>query len=195
MPVVLIDRERPASADAVVVDHRSGIRQVAEALIALGHRRIALLTGSTALYPSRERIAAYKAALTAAAIPFVPHLLRTGSFQADFGMTQTLLLLDERPAPTAIIAGGIVMLPGVVRALRQRRVAIPRDMSLIAAGDSDVADLLQPAIAVVRWDYAEMGRLAAGLALERIRGGRPSEPRRIVVPSDIVPRDSLAAPR
>ena len=79
VPVVLVDRERPEWADAVIVDHSDAIRQATERLFALGHRRIALVTGHPPLYPSRARIAAFAAAHRARGVPLVAEFIRDAS--------------------------------------------------------------------------------------------------------------------
>ena len=96
--------------------------------------------------------------------------------------------------PTAIVAGGIDMLPGVLRALRARRFAIPSDISVVAASDSDLAQLSDPPISVEDWDYAEIGRIAAELVLERIRHGADGEPCCVLVPAEFIPRASCGPP-
>jgi LacI family transcriptional regulator len=193
IPVVLIDRELPEWADAVMVDHRSGIRQATEKLIRLGHRRIALLTGNRALYPARERIIGYEQAHAACAMPLDPRLLRMGSFEAGFAFEEISMLLGSVDRPTAVIAGGIEMLPGIIRALRVRGLSIPEDMSVVAAMNSDLADLFQPQISVEDWDYAEVGRIAANLLLQRIASGRIGEPQRVLVPTQFLLRESCAS--
>ena len=67
LPFVLIDRERPARyrVSAVRNDHRNGTRDAAEALLDLGHRRIALVTGPLEISPVRERIAGLREAVAA----------------------------------------------------------------------------------------------------------------------------------
>jgi LacI family transcriptional regulator len=192
IPVVLFDRMQPDWADHVIVDHTEGTRLGAEKLIALGHRRIALLTGRETLYPARARVQGFLAAHEQAGLAVDRALIRTGSFAAAFGFEQTSLLVNAADPVTAIIAGGIDMLPGVVQALRVNRRAIPGDMSLIAALKSDLADLHQPAISVAHWDYGEVGRIAARIALERIHGQADADPRHVVVPSELLLRDSCA---
>ncbi len=192
IPVVLIDRELPEWADAVMVDHRNGIRQATEKLIRLGHRRIALLTGNRTLYPARERIIGYEQAHAACGIPVDPRLLQTGSFEAGFAFEKASMLLCSADRPTAVIAGGIEMLPGIIRALRVRGLAIPGDVSVVAAVNSDLADLFEPQISVEDWDYAEVGRIAANLALQRIASNQMVEPRRVLVPTQFLLRDSCA---
>jgi LacI family transcriptional regulator len=108
----------------------------------------------------------------------------------------TSLLLSLAEPPTAIVAGGIDMLPGVLQALRVKKKAIPEDISLIAAMKSDLANLHTPAITVEHWDYSEVGRIAARLAIERIQSDGEVGPRRVLVPTELLLRDSCgAAPR
>ena len=190
IPVVLVDRECPAWADAVMVDHRSGVRRATERLFQLGHRRIALITGSPALFPSRERIESFEAAHRAHGIAVVPSFVRQESFLADYAFQQTSILMSSKEPPTAIIAGGIDMLPGVLRALRTRGLSTPGDVSIVTASDSDLAQLSEPPIAVEAWDYAEIGRIAAQLVLERIHGPPAAEPRRVLVPAEFIHRES-----
>jgi LacI family transcriptional regulator len=195
IPVVMVDRERPAWADAVMVDHRAGIRRATEQLLRLGHRRIALITGSPALFPSRERVAGFEAAHAAMGVRTIPDLVCRESFLADYGFQQTSILTTAKEPPTAIIAGGIDMLPGVLRALRTRGLRIPDDMSLVAASDSALAQFAAPPISVETWDYAEIGRIAAQLVLERLGSGGEADPKRVLVPTEFIQRESLGPPR
>lgn len=194
LPVVLIDRAEPPWADAVLVDHRRGVRQATDKLLRLGHRQIALLTGHESLFPAQERIKGFREAFRAREIECPVDLLRTGSFERDFGFEQTSLLLARSQRPTAIVIGGIDMLPGVIRAIRVREFSIPRDISIVAALDSDLTELFDPPISVERWDYAEVGRLAARFALDRILKRDTGEPKRVIVPTEFVMRDSISGP-
>lgn len=194
IPVVLVDRELPAWADAVMVDHRNGVRRATEQLLQLGHRRISLITGSVNLFPARERIAGFEAAHQAFGIKCVEELIRKESFLSDYAFQQTSILLTMKSPPTAIVAGGIDVLPGILRAVRMRGLAIPRDVSIVAASDSDLAQLSEPPITVESWDYAEVGRIAAKLVLDRIGRAGSSEPRRVLVPAELIQRGSCAPP-
>jgi LacI family transcriptional regulator len=195
IPVVLVDREYPAWADAVMVDHRGGVRRATEHLLQLGHRRISLITGSTNLFPARERIAGFEAAHKAFAVKLAPDLIRKESFLSDYAFQQTSILIGMKAPPTAIVAGGIDVLPGILRAVRARGLTVPKDISIVAASDSDLAQLSDPPITVESWDYAEVGRIAAQLVLERMNRAGGTEPRRILVPAELVQRGSCAPPR
>jgi len=193
-PVVLMDREEPRWADSVMVDHTNSIRHVTQMLAQLGHKRIALITGRNTLYPARSRIQGYREALASLALPFDPGLIRTGTFEAEFGYESVSLLLDLTDPPTAIIAGGIEMMPGVLRSIRMRGLSIPRDISLVGTLNSPLAEFHQPPISVEDWDYAKLGRIAAKFALDRMQSDDIRNPRRFILPSEIVMRGSCAPP-
>lgn len=194
VPVVLVDRESPAWADAVTVDHRDGVRRATEMLLQLGHRRIALITGMPDLYPSRERVAGFVAAYGAFELKHFPELVREKSFLADRAFHETSILITSKSPPTAIVAGGIEVLSGILRALRTRGMSFPEDISLVAACDSDLAKLFDPPITVEHWDYASVGRIAAQLVLDRIGMVGDPEPRRVLVPTQLVQRASCGLP-
>jgi LacI family transcriptional regulator len=193
-PIVLIDRDLPEWADAVMVDHKGAARRAVDYLIQLGHRRIAFIGGGPEIYPSRERLSGYKAALAHAGIPEEPTLLRIEDYLADYGFQQTQLLMTGKAPPTAMMVSGLA-LPGVLRALRFLRLEFPADVSIIALSDSDMAELIQPAISVERWEMADVGKMAARLVLERISQKEDAEPKRVRISSEFVARDSCAPPK
>lgn len=195
IPIVLIDRDQPDWTDAVMADHAEGMRVAVSHLLDLGHRRVALITGEAGLYPARERVRGYQEAFAARNLEPDPSLVHAGSFLPGAGFRITSALLGQRNPPTAIISGGIDMLSGVLRAVRGRGLRIPEDVSLIASGHSELAELVSPAVAIIGWDQAEVGRIAAGMLLDRIRNDGPHEPRRVLVPNEFIPRASLAPPR
>ncbi len=195
IPVVLVEREMPLWASAVMVDHGKAVKQATAHLLGLGHRRIALLTGNPALFPASSRIKGYEAAHAESGLAIDRDLVRSDSFLPDYAYAQTDALMRASDPPTAIIAGGIDMLAGILRALRALGLAVPQDVSLVAASDSDLAALSEPPISVERWDYSRLGRVAAKLVLHAIRGGTAVKPRRVLVPAGFLPRDSCASPR
>jgi LacI family transcriptional regulator len=194
VPIVLVDRDQPAWVDAVMTDHASGVRAATEHLIDLGHKRIALLTGATHLYPARERIRGYELAFQGRGLKVDQRYVSTGSFLASSGFSNTSSMLIGSDRPTAIIAGGLDMLPGVIRAVRVRGLGIPEDISIVAATDSELAELHTPGISVQRWDQAEVGRAAADLLLDRIYGRAKPAPRHVLLPNEFYDRASTAPP-
>jgi LacI family transcriptional regulator len=195
VPIVLVDRDEPAWADAVMTDHAQGIRAATGYLLSLGHRAISLITGDPSLYPARERLRGFHDAFRAAGRKPDPALIHAASFLASAGFRLTSSMLASKDRPTAIIAGGIGMLSGVLQAIKVRGLRIPDDISVIGSGSSELADLHTPPIALQHWDQAEVGRIAANLLLDRILGRTVGEPRHVLLPNAFVLRDSVGPVR
>jgi LacI family transcriptional regulator len=193
IPIVLLDRENPPQLDAVTLDHRRGVRAATEYLYGLGHTRIALLTGNPSTRPAHERIAGFKEASPGPGRQANHRVVRTGAFSAEFGFRETSALLSTRNRPTAIIAGGMAMLPGVLRAIRARGLSIPGDVSVIAGADSDLAALATPSVTAVRWSGTDEGRMAVQLLLNRL-GNRFAPVQRVMLSTELVTRESCAPP-
>jgi LacI family transcriptional regulator len=185
VPIVLMDREVALDLDVVAIFH----------LLGLGHRRIALLTGHGTMRPAHERVAGFEEAHRRAGVALDPQLVRRGGFTSEFGFEQTSALLDSGTPPTAIIAGGMSMLSGVLQAIAGRGLTVPGDISVIAGSDTDLAALAAPPITTVRWSNADEGRHAVRLLLDRLEGNYAADPRRVTVPTDLVHRASCAPPR
>jgi LacI family transcriptional regulator len=147
------------------------------------------------LYPARERIRGYEEALRSHNLEPDPSLIEASSFLPDKGFSYTSSVLASKYPPTAIIAGGIGMLPGVLQAIRVRGLRIPDDISVVGAGDSELSELHTPSISIQRWDQAEIGRIAASLLLDRIRGRAGPEPSHVLLPNEFVARESTGPAR
>jgi LacI family transcriptional regulator len=186
-PFVLVDRNlsRLPEASSVHSDHRTGLSAAIEHLYQLGHRRIALVNGSTKVLPARERAAT--ARRLARTLPGLQIAVRSGGFTAAHGQSATAALLRQPRRPTAIIAGSNQILPGVLRALRRAELSVPAEVSLVTCDDVALSEFLQPPLATVSRDLYAIGRTAAELLLERIAGVAP---RRITLPTGFRPARS-----
>jgi LacI family transcriptional regulator len=198
-PVVILDRD-PVGEDgdprwpAVLVDHRDGARAATRYLLGLGHRRIALLTADAQMRPSRERIAGFHEAFAEAGVDPAGAQLCIQTTPMDFAQGDTLALLRSSGRPTAIVALGTRILAGVLRAARDLRLAVPADLSVLSVGDTDLAAVHIPAITALRWSLDDVGRAAAELLLQRLRGDAGEAQSRAVLQVDLVLRESCAAP-
>jgi LacI family transcriptional regulator len=190
-PIVLLDRDAPETLDAVTVNHATGIYQAVLHLADLGHRRIAIISGEPGVHATRSRMEGYLSGLKDRGLPFVPELVRAASFDRDAGFIEAGHLLDSAEPPTAIIAGGTSLLPGVIQAARQRKLSLPEDLSIIGGADSDLALLSTPAFTVVRWNHDQLGKAAGRFLIDRLADPRLA-PRKLMVDAELVLRGSCA---
>lgn len=198
-PVVIVDRDPPEDDGeirwpAVQVDHRGGARAATRYLIGLGHRRIALLTGDARMRPSRERIAGFRTAFDEAGLDPAGARVCIQESSMEFAQGDALALLRAGNGPTAMIALGTRILAGVLRAARDLGLVVPRDLSVLSVGDTDLAAVHTPAITALRWNLQDIGRASAELLLQRLRGVAGTVPSHAVLPVDLVLRESCARP-
>lgn len=194
-PFIMLERDAVLPAASVGADHDTGTRHATRYLLELGHRRIALLSGGQDNRVGRDRLRGFIEAHQAAGLAVDHDLVRHESFAEAYGFRQTQLLLEHPRPPTALLVLGQHLLRGVLRAVRLKGVAVPQALSLIASNDSELAQLATPAISVIRYDACALGREAAQLLLQRLREGVGWTPTRIEVPTELVLRESCAAPQ
>jgi LacI family transcriptional regulator len=185
-PVVFVDR--PGSgveADAVLVENARATQEAVAHLAAHGHRRIAFLGDHPALYTTMERRRGYGEGLRRLGLPQDPALVSMGTQNLESILAALEKLRTAHPPATALIAGNNRVSLLVLRALAGK----PWKPALVGFDDLELADLLQPALTVIEQDSAALGRQAAELLFSRLEGD-DGPPRRIVLPTRLIPRGS-----
>jgi DNA-binding LacI/PurR family transcriptional regulator len=194
IPVVEVDRQfAPGTCDAVVVDNEGAARRVTTELLALGHRRIALVIDETHWTTGRDRSAGYRSAFAAAGVPLDPSLVVTAGWDVEDAQREARALLQLAEPPTAIFAANNVLAQGIWRAAAELGRSIPGDLSLVSFDDVPWMSMVRPGITAVAQDAGAMGEAAITQLLERIQA--PLAPVRTVMFSPtVVHRGSTAPP-
>lgn len=198
VPLVFVDRDLAGGEhfDAVLVNNDEGGRQAAAHLLALGHTRIAAISGSQDSTPGRCRREGFVAALAAAGVELEAAHDLIGDFREESGYQLTISLLSRPEPPTALFTANNLMTLGALKALHDMRVDVPGRMSLIGFDDLDTGPLLRPPLTVIDRPMVEQGVLAMRLLLRRFEGAYADDaPRRIVLDTKLVERASTAPPR
>lgn len=185
--IVCVDRAAPGlDADTVVVDNFGAVEQAVRHLVAHGHRRIGYLGDRREIWTFGERHRGYLAALSAAGIDADPALVRHGlGSGADAARAVTAILSAPEP-PTAVLAGNEVLALGALPVL-------PGGVAFIAFDDFALAAQLTPPVTVIAQDPVALATSAAHLLFARIHGDM-SPPRRVVMPTELIPRGSGEIP-
>lgn len=165
--VVEVDRRVGGDGcDAVVVDNERGAHEATSHLLHAGHRRVALLVADTAWTTDAGRVAGYRAAHAAAALPVDERLILPIAFNAPDAEERIERLLDEE-RPTAIFAANNTLAEQAWNILRRRGLELPHEMSLVAFDDVAWMGMVEPGITAVAQPTEELGRRAAQLLLRR----------------------------
>jgi LacI family transcriptional regulator len=190
-PLVLIDRALPdADCDLIVSDNAQGARRLIEHLIAIGHREIAHVSDAEDTSTGRERLRGYREALEAAGIPFQLELVIRTTVDRIGGYRAAQEILARDPLPTAIFAVNNMTAVGTMEALRERSLSVPKDMGLVCFDDVEHLAVLSPILTVIDQPAETFGSLGVQLLLERMTGKANSRPRRIILQTDLIVRQS-----
>lgn len=144
---------------AVCLDDQHGVRAAVEHLTALGHERIAYVSGPQELLHSRSRRDAWADAMTAAGLSTGPLVL--ADFTAAGGVRATTQLLDDPQPPTAIIYANDMMAIAGTGVAVTRRLRVPQHLSVIGFDGTELASHIHPPLTTVVTDPFGWGRVAA----------------------------------
>ncbi|MFI0900251.1 LacI family DNA-binding transcriptional regulator [Streptomyces sp. NPDC020983] len=193
--VVLVDHPGGPGMCSVATDNVTGARLAVDHLLALGHRRIAFLKGSSKVRAVGDRRLGVVQSLTAAGLDPAEALLEVrlpASGGADAADAAVGTVLGHRDPPTAVFCLNDIAALGAVRGLRRRGVRVPADMSVVGYDDVHFADLLDPGLTTVHQPSYDLGRAAAGLLLDESRASHVH--RQVVFRPSLVVRGSTAPP-
>lgn len=194
VPFVVLDRKiRDAQVDSVRGDSIDGAFQLTKHLLDLGHRRISIITGRQDHSTAYDRIQGAIQAFEQAGLNEMPQV-NWGEFDQETGYTYTKRVLETAPRPTAIFAANNFIGIGVMHALRELKVLVPQDMSVVAFDDLPASIMVDPFFTVAAQPAYEMGQQATNLLLDRLNDSAPEEYQEIVLPIEIVIRNSTAKP-
>lgn len=190
MPCVQLSRYvRGVALDFVGNDNRRGTFLATEHLIALGHRRIAMIGGNDLTSTGWERRKGYTDALKAHGIAIEPELMIPCTATRENGAEAIKALLKTRNPPTAAACYNDLVAFGVMLGLRQIGIEPGDDFAVVGCDDVSEAALWNPALTSVAIDTTAMGEVAARMLMERI-ADRHAKRREIVLEPKLVVRAS-----
>jgi DNA-binding LacI/PurR family transcriptional regulator len=210
LPLVFVDQAPAPGIASVNIDDRLGARAAAQHIIDLGHRQVAIVTAgfggefgvltdpleATAAYTERQRLLGWLDALGAAGIePIVVRQPHASPEDVGYTAAQTVLGRDDQP--TAILCFSDAIARGVIRAIQDAGLDVPDDVSVVGFDDNPIGRRTRPALTTVRQDVDAKGRAAAAaltIAIERAKTRPASRGRHVVLPTELVVRDSTTRP-
>ncbi|HVT28887.1 MAG TPA: substrate-binding domain-containing protein, partial [Lacipirellulaceae bacterium] len=161
----------------------------------MGHRQIGCLQGRPGTSTNDERLLGFKNALQAHRIRSDVSFICGDDFHEVSGYRSTCDLLKAHPAMTALFALSNQNALGALRALAERKMKVPEEMSLVTFDDAPFAEYLASPLSVVRQDIDAIGHRAAELLIDQIRTGRKPQQLLQRLPVEFIQRDSIGPPR
>lgn len=152
-----------------------------------------MISGTNVVSPVTGRMRGVEQAFASIGLKPDPARIRLGSFSTTFAWQAASELLDGTRPPTAFFVAGTAVLPGLLRTLQERGLSVPRDISVVAGAETELAEFHARPISVVSRNHGALGAVAARFLRAHIeQPARP--PQHALGPSDYVPRGSYASP-
>jgi LacI family transcriptional regulator len=195
-------------ATCVTSDNRAGAAAAVRHLHALGHRRIATITGPPHMLPAAERLAGYRHELARLGLEYRDEYVARGDFFPPSGYACMRSLLALAEPPTALFAAGDEMAIGALHAISDAGLQVPGDIALVGFDDIEAASLVRPALTTIAQDRRAFGAAAVAALVDAIAvpgGGVPGDPgdggpsggvvpAPRILPTQLVVRASCGAP-
>ena len=174
-------------------DNRSAGRRLADYLLDLGHRRIAMVAGFTAHNDrARGRVDGVHEALEKRGLEMAPGYFLERAYDVREGREALRTLLRLPEPPTAVICGNDVQAMGALFEAQAQGIAVPARLSIVGFDDLPISANLVPALTTIRVPAADIGRRAADYLLDRLAGQYP--PAHTELDAELVVRGTTAPP-
>ncbi|MGN7455101.1 catabolite control protein A [Paenibacillus pasadenensis] len=194
VPVVLCaTTDEQNEIPSVDIDHEAAAYDAVKTLIGQGHRDIAMISG-TLQDPSNgyARYQGYKRALQEAGIAEREDFVRIGNYRYESGVEAMGHFLELDKLPTAVFAATDEMAIGAIHAIQDKGLAVPGDISVISVDNSRMAEMVRPTLSAVAQPMYDIGAVSMRL-LTKLMKKEPVEQAKVVLPHDIVKRNSAGA--
>lgn len=176
----------------VSIDNFQGAFQAVSKLLELGHTRVGFIGADNRFVSTLCRRDGYRAALRAGGLSVREEyeVYASGDYSFVSGVEAAKGLLKGPDRPTALFCISDVLALGVLRAAGEMGLRVPEDLSVVGFDDVEYAGMFAPRLTTVRQPCYELGKKAAQLLLDQVRG--EDRVRREFLPHEIVVRDSTA---
>jgi DNA-binding LacI/PurR family transcriptional regulator len=190
VPVVVLDRALDnEDIPTVVLDNYKAGVLAAEHLIALGHKNIACVAGSSNILLSRERLAGFSDTLRLHGVELDRSHVYEGNFRYETGIEAVKEFLARGLDLTAIWAQSDLIAFGAIAELGRRHEIVPDDISVVGLDDIEYASISVPALTTVKQPFKEMCEMAVRLIMPR-NGKEPLPSKRVVLAPELVVRNT-----
>jgi len=180
--------------NCIGIDSEEGAFKMVEYLIKLGHKKIAIITGSSDVQSAQDRLKGYYKALEKHGLlqETPDSFIVNGNFHKMTAYKAALVLLLSDLRPTAIFAASDDMALGALKAVKEQGLRVPQDIALAGFDNNPIAAEVEPPLTTVNQPIAEMGHLAVKM-LCKIIAKEERLPVKMLLKPELVIRGSCGA--
>lgn len=198
VPVVAIDVDSLGGLLLTVqIDYQHGIRQAVQHLAALGHTRIAFVSGPAHLKTAIRRKQAFHACMEEIDLETPSEMLIEGDHTMAAGSQAVSALMSLSDRPTAILCSNDLTAIGAMRKAFELSVNIPKDLSVVGFDDIPSAQCMTPPLTTVQMPQNQIAGIAFGALLDLAEPAFRGDSRAIqaIVPNLVLRSSTTLAPR
>lgn len=178
-------QDLPLEIDQVISSGYQAAEKAVQYLLDLGHKKICYIGETT----NEQRFLAYQETMAKAGLNISEQDTASTDFSPGKGYEAVNQLFEQHTDFTAIFCSNDALAIGALKALKDRRLKVPDDISLISIDDIETVSYLSPMLTTVRIPIQEMGAMAVNILIDRIEGGHQS-PVKVNLPNTVIRRDS-----
>jgi len=191
VPFVLLNRHMEnIMTDYVINDNVYGAYLAVNHLVKSGHKKIGYISGPPQISSAQERLEGYKKALFENNIDFDNSLVKKSNLKMEDGyrLMKEFLQLENRP--TAVFAYSDLLAIGALKALKEAKLRVPKDIALVGYDDIEFCSLLEVPLTTVHQPRYRIGEEGAKILINRIEKKDSEGFQQIVLKPELVIRES-----
>lgn len=199
VPCVMLANSFPkTNIDCISINNLLGAYQAVDYLVQMGHRDIGYLKCKTMENCFSERDTGYQEAIKKAGLEFRPENIYELSFSEEKSYFEFKEILTKKKSwPTAFVSDDDIIAAGVMKALKESPIAVPRDISVIGFGDRPLCRITEPPLTSIQIPRYSYGTLAIKLLMLRIQNQKTEQDLnhsiKLQLGTELVLRDSVRA--
>ncbi len=192
IPLVVLNREiRGQSVTTILSDDMKGAYELTRYLINCGHRDIAIIEGKPEFLNTHKRKQGFVKAHIDAGLEFNEGYALPGKYDHESGYQAMQRILEMSEMPTAVFCSNDEMALGAMKAIKQRNIDMPDQISITGFDDMGFTAYLTPALTSVLRPIEEMSKKGAQILLNKINRHEDFDNQIIQLPAKLIIRDSV----
>jgi DNA-binding LacI/PurR family transcriptional regulator len=192
IPIVVLNREViEQKVTTILSDDLAGAYNLTKFIINHGHKDIAIIEGKPEFRTTYKRKQGFINALAEAGLEFNESYALQGNYDIESGYAAMQVVLDMEKPPTAIFCSNDEMALGAMKAIKERNIAMPDDISIAGFDDMGFTAYLTPALTTVLRPVEEMSKEGTQILINKIENNESAELGIINLDTQLIIRDSI----
>jgi LacI family transcriptional regulator len=192
IPIVLVATKDNTGNDfpSVTIDNEKAAYEAVDYLCKLGHKKVYMIAGEfDDPNAGKPRIMGYKNALQDNGISICDKMIYEGNYNYKSGYSNMVKILELDVTPTAVFVASDIMAIGASKAILEKGLRIPEDISIIGFDGIEAAEFFYPSISTISQPRYDMGSVSMSLLL-KLMNNQQIEEKNLVLRYELVQRES-----